>query len=96
MTARQTHLTDEELRSMAAQRLKEHSDFRWHLITYVVINGMFWVIWALANGVHSHPWPIWLTLFWGIGVAFHWGYATRRRVDGAAVEAEIARMRAEG
>lgn len=27
---------------MATQRLKECSDFRWDLVTYVVINGMFW------------------------------------------------------
>lgn len=95
MTAPQTRLTDEQLHELAGQRLKEHSDFRWHLVTYLVINGMLWVVWLLVNGVNSHPWPIWLTLFWGIAVAFHWGYATRRRVDSLAVETEIARLRAE-
>jgi hypothetical protein len=85
--------SDEQNRARAAQRIKERNDFRWHLITYLVINGMMWVIWAVVHGVHSYPWPIWLTLFWGIGLAFHWGYVTRRTTSPEEIDAELGRMR---
>ena len=86
-------MTEEQRRAFAAKRIKERTDFRWHLITYLVINAMMWVIWAIASGVHSSPWPIWLTLFRGIAVAFHWGYATRRTTSPEEIDAELERMR---
>jgi hypothetical protein len=85
--------TDEQRRAWAARRIKERDDFRWHLVTYLVINAMMWVLWAVVSGVHSFPWPIWLSLFWGIGLVFHWAYATRRTASPDEIDAELARMR---
>jgi hypothetical protein len=86
-------LSDEDLRALAEERLKDRSDFRWHLITYLVVNAMFWAIWAIGGGTGNPPWPVWITLFWGIALAFHWGYATRRPVSPQAIDAEMERMR---
>lgn len=93
MTPRDNGVGEKELRALAARRVKDRSDFRWHLVTYVVINAMFWAIWAIAGSTGSPPWPTWITLFWGIALAFHWGYATRRSTSPLAIEAEMDRMR---
>ncbi len=93
MTATSSQMSDEELRALAARRLKDRGDFRWHLITFLVVNAMFWGIWLIAGGGGNPPWPVWITLFWGIALAFHWGYATRRSVSPQAIDAEMERMR---
>ena len=43
---------------------------RAHGVTYVPVNCGLWVIWALTDRHHDGglPWPIWPTVFWGIGV----------------------------
>ena len=86
---------EEQLRAAAASRLKRKSDFHWHLVAYVVINGFFWALWALTSGVDSYPWPAWITLCWGLGVAFHWWDATRRPITPQAIQREMDRMRGE-
>ena len=93
MTMQNSHMADEELRSLAAERLKDRSDFRWHLITYLVVNAMLWAIWAIGGGGGSPPWPVWVTLFWGIGLVFHWGSVTRRPISQQAIDAEMERLR---
>ena len=50
------------------QQAKARADFKTHLTTYVIINGIVWLIWLLTTGTHSYPWPIWPTLGWGIGL----------------------------
>lgn len=52
---------------------KKRVGFRRHLATYLVINGMFWLIWALSDHTehkNNFPWPVWPMLGWGIGLAF--------------------------
>ncbi|MEZ5115031.1 MAG: 2TM domain-containing protein [Candidatus Nanopelagicales bacterium] len=85
--------SEQELRAQAAQNLKRRTDFYWHVVAFVIINGMFWILWALLSGTDSYPWPIWITLFWGIGLAFHAGDALRRPVSQAAIDREVERMR---
>lgn len=52
------------------QKAKARSRFQAHLVTYVVVNCGLWVLWALTDRHYSGgiPWPIWSTVFWGIGL----------------------------
>jgi 2TM domain len=54
------------------QQAKARADFKTHLVTYIIINGMLWVIWLITGGIHSYPWPVWPTGGWGIGVVFNY------------------------
>jgi hypothetical protein len=55
---------------------KKRVGFKSHLITYVVVIVGFWVVYLLMLqqpwGSNIHPWPIWPTLGWGIGLASHY------------------------
>lgn len=71
---------DPQLWRMAKARAK----FKSHLLTYLAVNTLLWIIWALTdghNGGHGNsrhfniPWPLWSTAFWGFGVLMN-GIAT--------------------
>ena len=47
----------------AAKRVQETTALLWHVATYVIVNGFLWVIVPEA--------ALWVTLGWGIGLAFH-------------------------
>ena len=47
----------------AARRVKDRQDLMWHVATYVIINAFLWFIVPQA--------AFWVTIGWGIGVAFH-------------------------
>ena len=68
-------------RSSAKVR-KVRRDFRMHFGTYLIINALLVAIWALKGGVGI--WPVWLILFWGVGVAFHGLYAFFGVSEGAS------------
>jgi hypothetical protein len=52
------------------QQAKSRARFKTNLFSYLSINAMLWVIWALTDhGTERIPWPVWSTVFWGIGVA---------------------------
>ncbi|TGE23393.1 2TM domain-containing protein [Hymenobacter metallicola] len=61
---------DPQLWRMAKARAK----FKTHLFTYLAVNGLLWTIWFLTDFSAGHrygsniPWPVWSTVFWGIGV----------------------------
>jgi 2TM domain len=58
---------DPKLWAIAQRR----ASFKSHLISYVVMNAFFWVIWYLTNR-GGYPWPVWPAFGWGIGLAFHY------------------------
>jgi hypothetical protein len=47
----------------AAERVKDYTDVMWHVATYLIINVFLWLIVPHA--------AFWVTLGWGIGLAFH-------------------------
>lgn len=47
----------------AAKRVKRRTDLMWHIATYVIVNGFLWLIVPHA--------AFWVTIGWGIGLAFH-------------------------
>jgi len=56
-----------DTRDEAIKRIKRKRMFQQQLIVYVLINLLLWVIWA-ATGF-GFPWPIFVTVFWGLGIA---------------------------
>ena len=50
----------------AAKRVKDYTDVMWHVATYLIINVFLWLIVPQA--------AFWVTLGWGIGLAFHVAY----------------------
>lgn len=64
---------DDADREIALARLKARRDFRMHLGAYLIVNAMLVAIWALT--ARAGFWPIWVLLFWGVGLAFHGWWA---------------------
>lgn len=88
--------TDPEvLRDQALRRLKKRRDFHAHAFAYVVVNIVLWAIW-LTIAVTSdswYPWPLWVTLGWGLGLTFNaWDVYLRRPITEADIQAEVDRM----
>jgi hypothetical protein len=57
---------DEELRTLAVKRLKKKSDFRGHVVVYVLVNTFLVVIWAMSGA--GYFWPAFVLGGWGIGL----------------------------
>jgi hypothetical protein len=47
----------------AEKRVKDFTGVAWHVAVYVIINAILWIITPQA--------ALWVTLGWGIGLAFH-------------------------
>lgn len=69
---------DPELWELAQKR----AGFKSHAFVYLIVNAFLWGIWLFTgnqrHGINinewdtrHYPWPIWTTLGWGIGLAFH-------------------------
>lgn len=63
--------TDEELRKKAKERAEEKMGFYIHFAVYIMVNILLYSIWWINNGPNTHPWPIWATIGWGIGLVAH-------------------------
>lgn len=80
---------DKELWKIAKKRV----EFKRHLGTYLIINGMFWLLWGFTDKHYTGiPWPVWPMLGWGIGLAFSYmnAYVVR---SGDAIQKEYDRMK---
>jgi hypothetical protein len=59
---------DEKLWRIARRR----AEFRKSLYSYIFVNGFFWAIWWFTTGRLGNfgfPWPVWVMLGWGVGLA---------------------------
>ena len=87
--------TDDALREQALDRLKKRRDFKAHALVYVLVNLSIWGIWgviAVTSG-SGWPWPVFLTLFWGIGLAMNaWDVYFRRPITEQELQREIDRL----
>jgi len=90
-----------ELYRRAAKRADAKLHFYRHLRSYLIVNIFLWLI-ALFTGFNSGSgsfwsfgWPLWVTLFWGIGLVFEYVNVfminDQRKQD--MIEAEMRRMR---
>jgi 2TM domain len=87
---------EQELRARAIARLEEKRDLIGSLTTFVGVNGLLWLIWALTDrstdgGV---PWPTWVSAIWGFFIVMHvWKIFARRPISEADIQREIDRHR---
>jgi hypothetical protein len=66
--AKATNNTPEE---RARRRVKDITDVMWHVATFAIINGFLWFLDLRQGGA---DWAFWITIFWGIALAFHIAY----------------------
>ncbi len=67
---------DPEIWELAKNRV----EFKSHFFTYVVINAFLWALWYFTAGRYMGyasviPWPLWVTLGWGLGLLMHFSKA---------------------
>lgn len=82
-----------EMREQALQSLKKKQGFKAHLATYVAVNVLLVVIWAVTGGSF---WPAFVIGGWGIAVAANaWDVYGRKPIteEDIAREAEWLRTR---
>ena len=67
-----TGSADDLPRDNAIHRLKAKQAFKYSAFSYVAVNIFLWVIWAITKGHDTDfpPWPLWVTVGWGFGLAF--------------------------
>ena len=54
---------------------KKRAAFKRHLLTYIAVNLFLWIVWIISGYNHGHynfPWPVYVMLGWGIGLAFNY------------------------
>ncbi len=86
--------SDNEARENAIHRLKAKQAFRYSAFSYVVVNIFLWVIWAITKSHDTDfpPWPLWVTVGWGFGLAFQaWNAYGRMQISDADIEREMGR-----
>ena len=65
---------------------QKRAGFKKHLVSYLIVNAFLWAVWLFSSSDYGDfemhnmrwahfPWPIWTTLGWGIGLAFHFAGA---------------------
>ena len=50
---------------------KARAKFKSHAVTYLLVNAFLWGVWYLTGhdtDSGPFPWPVWPTVFWGIGL----------------------------
>jgi hypothetical protein len=62
-----TQMSEEEIRKIATQRVQAKKGFYIHLTVYILVNLMLIAIWYFTGARH-YFWPMWVLLFWGIGL----------------------------
>jgi hypothetical protein len=91
-------LSEAEIYQVARKRVEEKKGFYTHLASYIVVNAMLVIIWALTG--HGYPWFVWALAGWGIGLVFHFlgVFAFNRGTawESKEIEKEAERLRKEG
>lgn len=58
-----------EIRRRVEAKYDERNGLLIHLISYAGVNVLLWLIWLDSSG--GFPWPLFVSFFWGIGMAGH-------------------------
>ena len=88
--------TDEGLREQALQTLKKRRDFHTHAFVYLTINLVVWGVWIVIGTMSGSwwPWPMFITLGWGVGLLCNaWDVYLRRPITEAELHHEMDRLR---
>ena len=83
------------LREQALAQVKKRRDFTAHAVAYTLVNLAIWGIWVVvaANSHSWWPWPVFLSVFWGIGLAMNaWDVYFRRPITEQELRSEMDRL----
>lgn len=84
--------SDDSARQLAITRIRARRNFGYQLVVYVVINTMLWLIWLFSGGGGTPPWPVWVTVFWGVGIVMQaWRIYGSKPITEDDVEREMQR-----
>lgn len=61
----------EKIRQRAEKRVRSRSDFFQHMAVYVIVNLGLWSVYILTKELIPFPWPVFITLAWGVGLSLH-------------------------
>jgi 2TM domain-containing protein len=88
---------ESSLRDQAVARLKRKREFRNHLFVFFAVNVLLWLIWALSDD-RGFPWPLFVTVFWGLGTAMQgWNvYRGQRGFSEQEIQEEVRRIQGGG
>lgn len=99
---RDDDLSEEAIRHRIEKRFKRRTDFLGHLVSFIGVNVLLWVLWGgfgLTLGIPL-PWPLIVMLGWGAGLAddaVNTFYQTGRRDEARedAIERELVLLYGE-
>lgn len=89
-------MIEEEKDKMLWKEAKKRVGFKNHVVTYVVINTFFWLLWYFTDGQSDHhglPWPTFATLGWGFGLLMHFSGIYLKGDKASQVEKEYQRLK---
>ena len=90
-----TGMSEEEIYQQAKKRVEEKKGFYTHLATYIGVNIVLVVIWAVTGA--GFPWFVFPLGGWGIGILFHFlGVFVFSRPGGwerREIEKEVERLK---
>lgn len=70
-------VSDEELRKIARESAQAKVEFYTHLVIYIAVNMLIFVIWYITTGPGSFPWFVFPLFGWGIGIVANYIEAFR-------------------
>jgi hypothetical protein len=89
-------ISEEEIYEEAKKRVKARRDFYGHLVFYVAVNIICFLIWVLGD--RGYPWFLWVLGPWGILIVLpHYLriFVLAGKSDKGAIEKEAERIRRE-
>ena len=91
-----TGMSEEQIYEEAKKRVKAKRDFYGHLVFYVAVNIICFLIWVLGD--RGYPWFLWVLGPWGILIMLpHYlrVFVFRGTPEKRAIEKEAERIRRE-
>jgi hypothetical protein len=92
-----TQMSEEEMRKIATGRVQAKKGFYTHLTAYIIVNLMLIAIWYFTGAAHF--WPMWVLIFWGVGLVINGVTVFLRHDTGwekREVEKEMEKIRQKG
>jgi len=86
-------MTEEQMYEEASKRVKDRKRFYGGLVTYLIVNAVLVVIWALSG--QGYPWFLWPLGIWGVFVLGDYlrVFVFGKGSDQQAIEKEVEKMK---